>query len=80
MYRPDLTKYERALIIGKRAKQLSMGDPPRIKLTNETEAVQIATKEFWQHLLDDIEVIRPFPDDTSIRVPLGKLQLTHEAT
>jgi len=42
---PFLTKYEKARILGARALQISLGAPVMVNLENQTDALDIATKE-----------------------------------
>merc|ERR1712062_735385 len=43
-----ITKYERARVLGVRATQISMGAPIMIELTDETDPLEIALKEFLE--------------------------------
>lgn len=48
----DLTKYEKARIIGARALQLAMGAPPLVEvLGGEVNAVVVAKKEFEKRVI-----------------------------
>ncbi len=42
---PFLTKYEKARILGARALQISLGAPIMINLENQTDSLEIASKE-----------------------------------
>ncbi|MBI5228742.1 DNA-directed RNA polymerase subunit K [Candidatus Micrarchaeota archaeon] len=54
----DLTKYEKARLIGARALQLSMGAPPLIKVPKGTiGAVSLAKAEFDRKVIP-LQVIR----------------------
>lgn len=48
----DLTKYEKARLIGARALQLFFGGPPKIKISakEEVSCIQIAEKELDKEL------------------------------
>jgi DNA-directed RNA polymerase subunit K/omega len=62
----DLTKYERARIIGSRALQISQGAPFLVKLSEKDlkalkyNPVEIAKKELEAGVIP-IEVVRPMP-------------------
>lgn len=59
---PFLTKYERARIIGERAKQLEYGSKPFISIEqNEIDSYLIAEKEFYQKAIPFI-LKRPLPN------------------
>jgi DNA-directed RNA polymerase subunit K/omega len=58
---PALTKYERARIIGARATQLGLGATTTIELHDETDIIDIATKELDQERIP-IVIIRPYPN------------------
>jgi len=45
---PKITKYERALLIGKRAKQIEEGANPNIKVKDGQSAIEIAEEELRQ--------------------------------
>lgn len=54
----ELTKYEKARLIGARALQLRMGAPPLIKVSKELiDAVQLAMQEFEKKAIP-LQVIR----------------------
>ncbi len=67
----DLTKYERARIIGSRALQISMGAPFLVKLTKkqleeiEYNPVEIAKKEFEADIIP-ITVKRVLPHEREL--------------
>jgi len=48
---PKITKYERALIIGKRAKQIEDGANPNIKVKPGQGAIEIAEEELRQRVI-----------------------------
>jgi len=59
---PFLTKYERARIIGERAKQLEYGSKPFITIEqNEIDSYMIAEKEYLQKAIPFI-IKRPLPN------------------
>ena len=45
---PKITKYERALLIGKRAKQIEEGANPNVKYTSGQSVISIAEEELRQ--------------------------------
>lgn len=60
---PVLSRAEKARIIGQRALDLSLGDPPRIDIKDETDYIRIATMELE---------VRAFPVKTRRYTPDGK--------
>lgn len=48
---PKITKYERALLVGKRAKQIEDGANPNIKVKPGQSAIEIAEEELRQRLI-----------------------------
>ncbi len=66
----QLTKYEKARLIGARALQLSMGAPPLVPLTEaDLEAInynpiEIAKKEFAKDVIP-MTIKRPMPQKTA---------------
>lgn len=58
---PVLSRAERARIIGQRALDLSLGDPPRIDIKGETDYIRIAEMELDQRAFP-IKVRRYSPD------------------
>ena len=48
---PKITKYERALLVGKRAKQIEDGANPNIKVKAGQSAIEIAEEELRQRLI-----------------------------
>ena len=62
---PFLTKYERARIIGERAKQIEYGSKPFIHIEqNEIDSYLIAEKEYSQKAIPFI-IKRPLPNGSS---------------
>ncbi|MEM4255468.1 MAG: DNA-directed RNA polymerase subunit K [Candidatus Norongarragalinales archaeon] len=47
----DLTKYERARIVGARALQLAMGAPPLVKAANTISPVKLAQIELEKNVI-----------------------------
>lgn len=74
MTHPDLNKYERAGLIGKRADMIAAGAPILIPLADETDALVIATKEFHAGKLNTMQLVRTAPNQHPISVPLGNLR------
>ena len=56
-----LTKFEKTKIIGYRAKQIALGAEPQVDITNMTDAISIAEKEFKLNKIPLI-VNRTFPN------------------
>jgi DNA-directed RNA polymerases I, II, and III subunit RPABC2 len=56
-----LTKYERARILGTRALQISMGAPPMVNVTGESDPLMIAHKELMEKKIP-ITIRRYLPD------------------
>jgi DNA-directed RNA polymerases I, II, and III subunit RPABC2 len=56
-----LTKYERARILGTRALQISMGAPPMVNVTGESDPLMIAQKELMEKKIP-ITIRRYLPD------------------
>lgn len=48
---PKITKYEKALLIGKRAKQIEEGSNPNVKVLAGQSAIEIAEEELRQRVL-----------------------------
>ncbi len=67
MLRHEITKYEKARVIGTRALQLSLGAPPMVKVEGMTDVMDIAEKELMEYKIPLI-VKRKLPDGTSIDV------------
>ncbi len=61
-----MTKYEYTAIIGKRALQLSAGDPPRIKTEGMVDPIEIAKEELLQ---------RKTPLSVKRRLPSGEVEV-----
>ncbi|MBI2631676.1 DNA-directed RNA polymerase subunit K [Candidatus Pacearchaeota archaeon] len=78
----DLTKYEKARIVGARALQLAMGAPAFIKLSKEElekitySTVEIAKMELAKNLIP-ITVRRPLPEKVETDV-IPSEELTEE--
>lgn len=49
---PVLSRAEKARIIGQRALDLSLGDPPRIDIKDETDYIRIAAMELEQRAIN----------------------------
>jgi len=60
-YENTLTKFEKARVIGQRAKQLSMGAPPLIDTKGLTSAIDIAKKELMSKKVPLI-ITRTYPN------------------
>jgi len=58
---PYMTKYERALVLGTRALQISMNAPVMVELEGESDPLQIALKELRQRKIP-ITIRRFLPD------------------
>lgn len=58
---PILSRAEKARIIGQRALDLSLGDPPRIDIKGETDYIRIAEMEVEQRAFP-IKIRRYSPD------------------
>ncbi len=70
----ELTKFEIARLLGSRALQISMNAPSTVELEpHETEPLMIAQKEFDQNKIP-IDVIRYFPDGTSVVISTRNVQ------
>ncbi|KAL1326900.1 hypothetical protein HN51_037026 [Arachis hypogaea] len=61
MKKPQMTKYERAKILGTRALQISMDAPVMVPLNGETDPLEIAIKELREGVLP-FTIRRQFPD------------------
>ncbi|XLU95422.1 hypothetical protein S245_009774, partial [Arachis hypogaea] len=59
--KPQMTKYERAKILGTRALQISMDAPVMVPLNGETDPLEIAIKELREGVLP-FTIRRQFPD------------------
>lgn len=66
-----ITKYEKVRIIGVRATQLSMGAKPLIDVSNMTDILKIAEKEFEMGVIP-ISIIRTYPNGKKVRVDILK--------
>ena len=60
---PQLTKYERTLLIGIRAQQLNKGALPAVSTDNLTNTIKIAEKELEERRMPLI-IRRHIPDGT----------------
>lgn len=65
----QLTKYERARVIGTRATQISNGAEPMVDTTDMMDPVKIAEKELLEKKLP-IEVVRPLPNGKKQKIKL----------
>lgn len=66
-----ITKYEKVRIIGVRATQLSLGAKPLIDVSNMTDILKIAQKEFEMGVIP-ISIIRTYPNGKKVRVDILK--------
>jgi DNA-directed RNA polymerase subunit K/omega len=66
-----LTRFEKARIIGERARLISMGNPIMIdtKIFKSSDPIEIATEELNQHKLPLI-IIRTFPSGEKQEIKL----------
>lgn len=64
-----LTKYEKARLIGQRAKQLSLGAEPTVCTKGLLNPIKIAEKEFYEGKIP-IAILRPLPSGEKIRVSI----------
>lgn len=64
-----LTRFELTRVLSARSLQLSLGAPPLVKRTSELSMLQVAEKEFLQHVLP-LSVLRKFPNGMIKRVEL----------
>lgn len=69
-----LTKYERARILGTRALQLSLGAPPMVDLSGETDPLMIAKKELQEKKVP-ITIRRFLPDGSTEEWTLEELTI-----
>ena len=70
---PQLTRFEKARIIGARSLQLALGAPPFIKITaNMHSPIDIAISELDQKVLP-INIRRTLPDGQYEDIPLDVL-------
>ena len=60
-YENTLTKFEKARVLGQRAKQLSTGAPPLVDITGLTSAIDIAEKELMNNKVPII-ITRTYPN------------------
>lgn len=67
---PNLTRFERARVVGARALQVSMGAPILLDITDPTlSPIDIALMELGEGVLP-ISIRRSLPDGTSQNIPL----------
>jgi DNA-directed RNA polymerases I, II, and III subunit RPABC2 len=72
---PQLTRFERARIIGARSLQLALGAPPFIKVTSELHSpIDIAVVELEEKVLP-INIRRTLPDGQYEDIPLDVLTI-----
>ena len=67
MSKLEITKYERARVLGTRALQLSNGAPPMVKVEGMVDVMEIAKKELREYKMP-ILVRRKLPDGTYIDI------------
>jgi DNA-directed RNA polymerase I, II, and III subunit RPABC2 len=60
-YEFTLTRFEKARVLGQRAKQLSMGAPPLVNIQGLTSAIDIALKELQNNKIPII-IQRTYPN------------------
>lgn len=72
MSKKQLTKFEKARIIGTRAQQLSNGSNPMVKVDGITDVMEIAEKELKEHKMPII-IRRKMPDGTYIDIKSSDL-------
>lgn len=60
-YENTLTKFERARVVGQRAKQLSTGAQPLVDIKGLTSAIDIAEKELMNNKIPII-ITRTYPN------------------
>lgn len=70
--RYTLTKYERAIVLGTRALQLSNGTQPMVKVDGIIDVMDIAKKELSEYKLPFI-VRRKFPDGSHIDIKVSDM-------
>ena len=69
----NLTRFERAKIIGSRALQLSLGAPTFVKLSKSIhDPILIATYELDKTVMP-LTIRRTYPDGTHQNIPLSSL-------
>jgi len=72
---PQLTRFEKARIVGARALQISMGAPLLVETPKESrKPIDIALKELETRLLP-LTIRRRLPDDTYQDIPINWLKL-----
>lgn len=58
----DITRFERARILGARALQIALGAPPLVLANNnDSDSIRIAEAEFEKKLIP-ISILRTLPD------------------
>ena len=73
---PQMTRFEKARIVGARALQISMGAPLLIEASKESvDSIDLALKELRIGILP-ITIRRRLPDNTFQDIPIQWLQLT----
>jgi len=58
---PFISKFEKAKLLGVRAKQISNGNPPTVPLEGETDPLLIALKEYRENKIP-LKIRRYFSD------------------
>ena len=71
------TKFEKAQIIGYRAMQLALNDPPMVETNGCTDMVSIAGAELQAGKLNDLILRRYFPDGSQEDWRLSELVWDH---
>lgn len=65
----QLTKYEKARVIGSRATQISDGAEPMVDVSGLMDPVEMAKKELAEGKLP-MDVIRPLPNGKKVKISL----------
>ncbi len=70
---PQLTRFEKARIIGTRSLQLSLGAPPFVKIPPDIhDPIAVAMMELSEGVLP-ISIRRSLPDGRHVNIPLSHL-------
>jgi DNA-directed RNA polymerases I, II, and III subunit RPABC2 len=72
MHKLELTKYERAKVLGTRALQLSNGAKPYVDITGIVDVIDIAKKELREYKIPII-IRRKMPDGTYIDIKVSEM-------
>lgn len=68
--KPQVSKFERARIIGARALQIALGAPPLVK-SSSMDPLQVAEEEFESGKIPMV-VVRELPGGKNVRVEVGE--------